>query len=339
VTRIPVVILAALLCCSLPAGVWAQGCLPGMPSVGCQPCDPWAAANCNCCVDGKLGWLGYNRGLVFGMDPTGLPVTLGSGPFPYCRQQVPVEGMWVGASLGRCCEPPCPCCLTLQASWLLPSNKQGSGGEQDPQYPTYNDPVGFLLRTWDPNIQWYTLEAYASRSGCCRCADFSLVGGFRYDSFSTKMSNFSLDPYGVGGPTDEGELCLSTYIPYVGAEACWGCVKVGAIGSPYVPGTIQFRETFSRIGERLEATGNYRNAYFLETFAEVRGQVQVGAVCPVCLSAFAMYSILHAVGDLNVSVSSAFPSVANSSQGYTWGTDRQTWIAGGKAVIGFNCPL
>ena len=97
-------------------------------------------------------------------------------------------------------------------------------------------------------------------------------------------------------------------------------------------GNVVYRDTIDGQG-RLDATGTYRNSYFMETFAEFRRQI--GAVH---LSAFAAYTLLHAVGEFDVSFLS-LPGFAAQVASYTFGIDRQNWIVGGKAVIGFNSPL
>ena len=134
---------------------------------------------------------------------------------------------------------------------------------------------------------------------------------------------------------DEAQLIVSTYIPYVGAVTRWGGVKVGVIGFPWVLGNVQYRETLRVI--QFTATGNYRNGYFLEAFAEVGRQMGV-----VYLSGFATYTLLHAVGDFDL-LSNLLPGEilipAILSGPYSWDIDRQNWIVGGKAVIGFNSPL
>lgn len=319
--RISVFVAAALLCCSLPVGVSAEGFLPGLPSLGGSACTP--GHNADWSVAAKLGYLGYNKGLVF--DRTAVGTVLGGSP--ECKYQYPIEGLWAGVSVGAgrqrgsfvICDPADSLCLSLGGSWLFASNKDAiETASVFPDSPAY--------RTWRPNTQWYTLYATVSR---CAVSNFSLIGGFRYESFSTKF----VDPSEVQGlrsdPTDEAELTLSSFIPYVGAVTRWGDVEVGVLGFPYVPGTIGYRQTLAA-SVRYEGSGNYRNGYFLEAFAEWGRQMQA-----VHLSAFATYTLLHAVGEFDLSRTEGGTETAP----YAFGFDRQNWIAGGKAVIGFNSPL
>jgi hypothetical protein len=321
--HICLVALLGALCVSI-AGP-AEAFLPGMPSFSQWCCAPSQKPDCS--VAGKLGYLGYNRPLIFEIGAVGTPLQAGGVDLLGLRTEIPVEGLWLGASVTGAgsrrgvssCDPGDPLCLSVGATWLDPNNKEGSGlhfiGSQLPD----DD------RTWRPSIQWYTLEASASRC----LGNFSLIGGFRFDSFMTSLANTAGPGAFFGLASDEAEFKLSSYIPYVGAVTRWGAVELGFIGFPWVPGTVLYKETFGLTGQRLEASGTYRNAYFFEAFADVGGRLGV-----VHLSAFALYTMLHATGELNVTVTGN-----PSSQPYTFGIDRQNWIVGGKAVVGFISPI
>ncbi len=268
--------------------------------------------------------MGSNKGLVVSREAVGTnPGGVNNVTFQY-----PVEGLWMGASVtcvgpGRgflASDPGDGLCLTLGASWLFPNNKEAS--------ETVNGGSG--SRTWSPKTQWYTLEG--SISGC-PVANFSLIGGFRYDSFSTKFADpASQVDFGASLPTDEAELILNSYIPYLGALLKQGAVKVGVIGFPWAWGRVESRETIGGSFVRYESVGNYRNAYFLEAFAEFGGQVGV-----VQLSAFATYTLLHATGNIDFN-RKPIGGVGETTPN-TFSLDRQNWIVGGKALIGFNSPL
>ena len=315
-----VALLAVL--CVYGAGP-AEAFLPGVPSFGQWCCPPGQKPAC--AVDGKLGYLGYPRAFV--LDFTAVGPGLGVPPLPNFGFEFPVEGIWVGASAatGRArgsfssCDPGDPLCLSLAASWLFPNNKEGTARYFQDFGPTASVNI---FRSWRPSIQWYTLDAAVLR---CRGTTFSLIGGFRYDSFMIKLADPST--LVLGTVADEGELKLSSYIPYVGGVARWGGVEVGLMGFPWVPGTILYKETFA--AARAEAIANYRNSYFFEAFLDVGRQMGV-----VHLSAFATYTVLHATGEADVSLSNV-----PLSRPYSFGFDRQNWIVGGKVVIGLNSPL
>lgn len=286
-------------------------------------------------MDGKLGYLGYNRGLFFDIQANANPILVPPTQFFFFQQQIPVDGVWVGASVGggrgggsfAAFDPDSPLCLTLTGSWLFPNNKEGS----ETSFSAL--PLTAEFRTWKPNTQWYTIDVAASR---CGWSTFSLIGGFRYDSFSTSFSNpMALSVLGVNtSAAEEAELVLTSYIPYLGGVATWGPVTARLIGFPWVQGNVAYNETVASF--RGQSTGNYRNSYFFEASAEVGGQMGV-----VHLSGFATYTVLHAVGDLDVSFGgspSIFLPVFQPST-FGFGLDRQNWIAGGKAVVGFNSPL
>jgi hypothetical protein len=314
--------LVALL--YVPVAGPAEAFLPGMPSLSGWSCAPAHKANCS--VAGKLGYLGYNRGLVFGLEATNLPIL---GFLQSLQLVVPVEGIWAGASVTSAgpergfsaCDPGGGLCFTLGGSWLFPNNKEA--GEQ---YKTNFEGFEIAQRTWRPTIQWFTLEAAASR---CARENFSLIGGFRFDSFSAGFSDPSQLPV-IGSLTDVAALQLTSFIPYVGAETTWGPVKVWMIGFPWLFGTVVAGEGGLGFGVAGYATGTYRTGYFLETSAEFGRQMGV-----VHLSAFATYTVLRATGsgDLQLSVANV------PSQPVDFGFDRQNWIVGGKLVVGLNTPL
>jgi hypothetical protein len=320
--------LSVLLIMTFVTSASAQGLfggLPGLPPLGgflgrSSGCPPTHEADCS--VAGNLGYMGRSQGLVFDRQAVGA----NPGGIDTVRYQYPVEGVWLGASV-TCVgpergllayDPRDGLCLTLGASWLFPNNTEAT------------ETINRGFRTWSPKTQWYTLDASVSR---CAVGDFSLIGGFRYDSFSTKFS----DPARQVGftttfPTDEAELVLSSYIPYLGAVLKRGAVEVGVIGFPWVWGRVESRETIGGASVRYESVGNYSNAYFLETFAEFGGQMGM-----IQLWAFAKYTVLHAKGNFDFDREPIGGVVETAPN--TFGMDRQNWIVGGKALIGFNSPL
>jgi hypothetical protein len=320
---LPIVLIATFVTSASAEGLF--GGVPGLPSLGgflggSSGCAPTNEANCS--VAGKLGYMGRSRGLVFERQAVGTnPGGINTDTFQY-----PVEGVWVGASvtgvgsgLGLSAYGPGDgLCLALGASWLFPNNTEAS------------EIISGGSRTWGPKTQWYTLEASVSR---CPVENFSLIGGFRYDSFFTKFRDPSSQvDFTTSQPTDEAELVLNSYIPYLGAVLRLGAVEVGVIGFPWAWGRVESRETIGGAGVRYESVGNYSNAYFLETFAEFGGQMGGGQ-----LSAFAKYTVLHAKGNFDFERHPIGGAVRTAPD--TFGMDRQNWIVGGTALIGFNSPL
>ncbi len=316
-------LLGLLALLSVPAAVSAEGMLPGLPSFSGWSCAPSHKADYS--VTGKLGYLGYNRPLIFNMTAADLPV----GVLNSLRLDVPVEGIWAGAWVTGtgpqrgvvACDPGEGLCLTLGGSWLFPNNKEASG-----DYGITITPNHFS-RSWRPLIAWFTIEASASR---CAWSNFSLIGGFRFDSFTAAFSEPLAVP-GIGSLTDVGLLDLKSFLPYVGAETRLGAIKVGVIGFPWIFGTMIAGEgAWGGFGVAGYATGTYRTGYFTEAYAEFGRQLGLAH-----LSAFATYTVLHATGNCDVQV----PIAAVPSRSYDFGIDRQNWIVGGKAVVGFNSPM
>ena len=309
----------------VPAVVSAQNLLglglPGLTSFGssCSPGDkaPYSVA-------GQIGYLGYNHALVFERSADGIVL----GGIPNIRFTYPVEGLWLGASVGGgrqwgpfvACDPGDPFCLVLGGSWLFANNKQASEFL----------PADGSSRTWGPSIQWGTL--YASLS-CPAVWNFSVIGGFRYDSFLTKFAGpVATADFSSSDPTEEAQLSLTSYIPYVGAVAECGCIKLGVIGFPWVPGTIDYSETIAGGTVRYKAVGNYRSGQFLE--ASAAWGTRMGAVQ---VSAFATYTLLQAVANSDFS-RTPIGGVAATAP-HTLSFNRQNWIFGGNLAIDFNLPF
>ena len=86
-------VVAAFLCFSLPVGDSANAFLPGLPSWG--GCDGAPGYKPDSSVTAKVGYLGYNRGLVFGMGATATVLDA----INTLQEEYPLQGLWLAASV------------------------------------------------------------------------------------------------------------------------------------------------------------------------------------------------------------------------------------------------
>ena len=210
-----------------------------------------------------VGYLGTNR-IVGTSEAQALPILPGVRRI---QLRYNLDGMWLALSansrLGDCLG------LYARGSWLAPFNHRAeevySGGVV----------VFSTRRTWATNTQWYTLDV----GGTFSChGGMDVIGGFRFDSFSTNFSD-AADAVGfVSLNTDTADSTLKSYIPYVGlmVNQC-PRLRVGLIGFPYVPGNLTYHETTAGT-IRTETNGNLRNSYFLEAFAEYARDLMGGSI-------------------------------------------------------------
>ncbi len=88
---------------------------------------------------------------------------------------------------------------------------------------------------------WNVFDASAGVNVAC---GVSLLGGFRWDSFYLSMAHPPVINL-LSTTADEGDLTLSTIIPYGGAEFAWtGCdggLLLRLVGTPWIKHVHQLR--------------------------------------------------------------------------------------------------
>jgi hypothetical protein len=233
-------------------------------------------------------------------------------------------GLWLGVS--NYCQLSDRIGIMASGWYLFPANGDAS--------ETYSNPFGFIGdRTWRTDKSWGWLDGalvLGSPTG------LNLIAGFRWDSYSVTMKNPIPTVDGAlarGTPLDEADLTFNSYIPLVGTQYCSGGPCCGllfrVVGFPWVPGRSKYGETgFVGAGSRLEISGNYGRARFLEVFSEYSRNC--GAYG--CVGIFARWNYLDFGGKAN-------PQILGFILGDEEGPIRTSWTIGGRCSINFNCPL
>jgi hypothetical protein len=269
----------------------------------------------------EIGYTGDRRGVA-------LDFTTDEGfgrAFPNWRLKYPLQGLWLGLSASLPVNERLS--FIASGSWLVPSNQESD----EEQFFTGARPT--LLRNWRTSIQWYTAGAGAALSWD---GPVTLLGGFRYDSFETNFDD-PAEVYFVGGlPTDEADVRVNLYIPYVGLVARYGSVvRAGFIGFPYVPGHIRYGETLGGLEPRIKVSGPISQSYFFEAFAEC-GTELMGAN----IGFFAKWAYVHAKAGTDAIAEGSDPqNPENRYDSVDVTFDRRNWIVGGAVGLQFISPL
>jgi hypothetical protein len=319
-------LLTVVLIAVMGTSASAQGLFGGLPSFGgifdrnLDTCGPTKSA-CGP-LTFYVGWGDDRIGTAFGESAR--DVSLGGTSNPR-NWQYPNRGLWVGMTgathiadrLG----------ILLSGWYLVPSNRSaeevarnGGGG-----------------KSWETKNKWYWLEAALN-------VDFSagsVVGGLRYDYNTTSFSN----PFNVWGfnPSNapEADFTFDTFIPFLGVQTGFsnsnGNLAVRVIGFPALFGTVKYQETNLAFAgpnfARIEGSGNYRNGYFLEVFAEysrrMMGSGQIGV--------FGRWNAMH--GESVFDLEGALPGSAPSTASTNLALDRQNWTFGANFSLEFNLPI
>jgi len=243
------------------------------------------------------------------------------------RHQFPVKGVWL-ALYGRGA-------VTDQlgfyagGTWLVPTNN----GRTDATY-TYMPffPVAAqTTRNWSILHQWYTLEGGATYS---LYGAFAVIGGFRFDSLTTNITDPEDDVVLLGQKTDEADFRFTAYIPYVGVALSYApSVRLGVIGFPWFAGNGKYDETFFVFApSRAEARWNFRTSQFLEIYADYSRDLYGGS-----LGIFGKWTWLHSEGTATAGAVPAALGVLPVD--FRVSIDRQIWIFGGRFAVNFTSPI
>lgn len=180
-------------------------------------------------------------------------------------------------------------------------------------------------RSWKTNVQW------ANAQGALTYAvspSFFALAGFRWSHLVTDFSD-PYDPVGMATslPTDESELKLNGYIPFVGVLTKLGLASqttasAGVIGFPLLLGTYRYRETVGGAGARIDGEDTFDSGYFVEAFAEYAmkyGRASLGL--------FGKYGAAAGKSTLDLEVSGGATGVADFDL-----TLRSQYLVGGGKV-------
>ena len=192
---------------------------------------------------------------------------------------------------------------------------------------SYQEVNGVAKREWNPDIQWWELNAGLAYRFCPVA---SALGGFRWSSFVVNFNNPD-NQLGFETSTDDAKLTVNAYIPFFGLAAsadpsCNSNVRAAVLGFPALPSDIEWQETLSPTGQtttRLFGNTSYKSGYFLEALGEASTKMNNWS-----LGAFVRFDLLHTdrTRDFNVDGVSRQADIK---------FDRRNWILGGKIGLVF----
>jgi hypothetical protein len=192
---------------------------------------------------------------------------------------------------------------------------------------SYRQVNGVAKREWNPDIQWWELNAGLAYRFC---PVVSGLGGFRWSSF---VVNFN-DPTGqqsFAATSDDAKLTANAYIPFLGLAAggepsCNSSFNIAVLGFPAVPSDVEFQETLSPTGQvstRLSGKTDYKSGYFLEALGEASMKMNAWS-----LGGFVRFDVIHTERTRDF-------TVAGVSRQADIKFDRRNWIVGGKIGVAF----
>ena len=232
-------------------------------------------------------------------------------------QQYGVRGIWLGVSQAI---PVNDSFGIIASGWyMLP------GEASDSQEP-YNYTTA-ITRLWSSmKVEWWYADALAALGSL---NGFALLGGFRYDYFSTNLSS-PKNAVGVASlPSDEADVTSKGYIPLIGAQMAYAGsnynMLLRVIGCPSLIGRVNYSETFAG-ATNLEASGNYKGSNFIEVFGEYGHRINDRSA----MGLFARFSSTRGASNLTAEGN---PAAGDEPFDVTIG--RNSWTAGGHVTLQF----
>jgi hypothetical protein len=319
--RVAVLCVGILVLALVPAAVFAQGWLPGLPSFGGvfgskAGCGETLSPGLGPLV-GYVGWTPGSRNTGFGVG--GGPV----GGIYQLDQDYDSRGLWLGLQQSAKLSD----WLSVIASgwYLFPSNNAST--------EVYNNGV-LGTRAWDTSTQWWFVDAVAALGGGCGCSGLSALVGLRYDYYNTQFTHsnpFFTFPLGAVG--DGATVNSQGWIPLIGTQVAYASsttnLVVRVVGFPYLAGNAKYTETIGGLGAAsAQFSGTYNNGYFMEVFSEYSRTVGVGGI-----GVFGRWNMTHGNMDSDLSVGGL------GSSGFRLGLTRTSFTLGASVSLNFNTPL
>lgn len=183
----------------------------------------------------------------------------------------------------------------------------------------YNwDPA--IGRTWDSDRQyWFSADvllAYAFVRNVSFVKDISGVVGLHGDFLHFRLENPRLASGVASGPADEVKFDMSTVSPVIGLTSTLqgfrsgifgGDIKLGISASPFISGTVKYKETFTPAGTRLEADDNFYRAIAFSVSAEVTAiTAKISPRANLMVSLFGQYSRSFIDSEIEMNASGGF---------------------------------
>ena len=263
-----------------------------------------------------IGYMDHRNGATIRLSTDSVPLL---GAFDVTHHY-PVRGVWLGLS------------ETISLSkriglfgsgWLLlPSNQADT--------EIYN--IGVAGRNWNTRNSWWYVDGLASFSPF---SGFSLLAGVRYDKFTTEFR----DPFAAFSvlslPGDTADVITENWIPLVGGQVGYTCSQsrllFRVVGFPTLLGSVKYRQTFGGANS-LEASGNYKNGYYLELFTQYVRRFGPGEI-----GAFARWSGTR--GEVDLDLDERTQIGLNQNETFNTSVDRFAWTVGGSVSLRFDLPF
>jgi hypothetical protein len=291
------------------------------------------------------GYVGNRRGLTFAFEPAedSLGGPYGNLEYFGSRMSYSVSGLIAGMSCRK--RIGTGLAIALRASCIVPNTVKVL---DEYQWTHFVQGARRQSREWNGKTQWWNAEVGADFP---LTDAFLMLAGFRYDSLQTHFS----DPTSMlnasgnrrGFPSDEADVTINCYIPYVGIRSEFGSanssVKAGFIGTPWMPGDMDYKNTL--VGERrrirppllkrFEAAESFESGYFLEIFGEYAVRI-----AGFTAGLFGKYNLIHAETAPQKSLNTSGDGLRIlDEEPFSFSLYRDLWIVGGNVSMDFSLPL
>jgi hypothetical protein len=354
-----VFLIFLMLTATFSTAAIAQGLMPGpmgaCPPMGCQPaapvcappvcpppvcgppvCGPMMPPSCGAPSCPGICSIGVMAGYQVNNDPGKVRFTTrDSANFGVTGTDLPFEfqGIWVGAA-GRA-----PLSQGVSAR-IEARNLFPTGEKLEARNTVVVGP--HIRRSFKAAYVWRVLDGSL---GLNVSPNFSILGGARWDYFDLRLSSAAPPIPGFSNPSDEGDLTLSSIIPYIGFESSWsGCtsgLNLKVIGTPWISTEHIFGLTYSDpagvVAVRDRSQGVSRRGLFIEgTVQAVRKCFNTGGI-----GAFLSIQALNSLAERDVTSTNITPLATSTEISQTFNVDhyRMSLVVGGLATMSFTSPL
>ncbi len=249
------------------------------------------------------------------------------------------DGLWLGVSgrlpVSRCFN------IRVEARNLFTGSNCSNGNNNQTVNTTTQLAVGTPgSRTFSAQYVFRVLDgSVAMQLAPC----FSVLSGVRWDYFDVHMWNPpNISSFSTTG--DEGDLTLSSVIPYLGFESAWTACNSGlllrAVGTPWIACYPSFGLTFGDPGSlpTIRDTLTQQSSKY-GTWYEVSLNYGRKFCNAATVGAFVSLQGITSHTETQLSSSRAIPAALNLSQTFDVDMNRQSWIFGGSASLAFGSPF
>jgi hypothetical protein len=242
------------------------------------------------------------------------------------------------------------CGIVIDAWLLLPQNRHGTEYERT-QRTFFDEIISFgseeeIIIDFIPRTQiipgsrsWTTRDDWWFLDGAIYCGSsntFQIIGGGRYEHFSTR---FKKPDEVVAIPsvgTDTIDITVNSFLPIIGVQSglngAENSFSLRLIGFPMVYGNATHFETGEAgTGTRIETKGSFRRAYWWEILGQCSRNLFPGAN----VGAFVRWNVIHGSANFHSELQPNHLS-AEDDQGTF---DRNTITIGGNFSLSFTSPF